>query len=133
MKLVVDANILFSALIKKGKTQELLFDLSLELFTPEFILNEFEKHKQEIIYKTKRTPEEFDEIYNILKEIINIIPKEDFQEYLELAKNISPDPNDIMYFALALKLNCPIWSNDKDIKEQKYIKVIPTHELIELI
>jgi predicted nucleic acid-binding protein len=104
MKLVVDANILFSALIKKGKTSELLLDLSLELFTPEYVLIEFENHRQEILDKTKRTHEEFNEIFEILKEIIKIIPKEDFQENLDIANKISPDPDDTMYFALAMKI-----------------------------
>jgi len=34
-----------------------------------------------------------------------------------------------MYFALALKMKCPIWSNDKRLKEQKTIKIISTDEL----
>ena len=91
MKLVVDANILFSALIKKGKTSELLLDLSLELFTPEYVLIEFENHRQEILDKTKRTHEEFNEIFEILKEIIKIIPKEDFKEFGINYKNIIND------------------------------------------
>jgi predicted nucleic acid-binding protein len=39
MKLVVDANILFSLLIKQGKTAELFLNLSLELYAPEFLLD----------------------------------------------------------------------------------------------
>ncbi len=38
MDLVVDANILFAALIKKGITSELFFEDELYLITPEFIL-----------------------------------------------------------------------------------------------
>jgi len=53
MYLIVDANILFAALIKQGKTDELLFVDHLHLFAPEFILIEFEKHKKEILQKQK--------------------------------------------------------------------------------
>jgi predicted nucleic acid-binding protein len=133
MKLVVDANILFSSLIKEGKSAELLLDLSFDLFTPEFILTEFEKHKKTILNKTNRSPEEFEDIFSIIKEMINIIPKEEFVDYLDTAEEITPDPNDVMYLALALKLNCPIWSNDKKLKEQDLVKVYSTSELIELI
>lgn len=42
MDLVVDANILFSVLIKKGKTEELLFKDTIHLFAPEFLFDEFE-------------------------------------------------------------------------------------------
>ncbi|EFK96340.1 protein containing Nucleotide binding protein, PINc domain [sediment metagenome] len=132
MNLVIDANILFSLLIKEGKTIELLLDLSINLFTPEFIFTEFEKHKQEILKKTNRSEEEFDEILNILEEIITIVPSEEFKDFQEIAKGISPDPDDIMYFALALKLNCPIWTNDKKLKQQDKVKIYSTSDLAEL-
>ena len=50
---------------------------------------------------------------NSLNEIITIIPLEEFSRYLDEAEKISPDPDDIIYFALALKLKCGLWSNDK--------------------
>jgi len=130
MKLVVDANVLFSALIKQEITAELLLDLSLNLYAPEFILEEFEKHKQEILSKTKRTEDEFDDIFNIIKEIINIIPVEEFENYLNEARKISPDSDDVIYFALALKLKCSIWSNDKKLKEQIKVRIYSTEELM---
>ncbi|PIN85274.1 MAG: hypothetical protein COV47_03030 [Candidatus Diapherotrites archaeon CG11_big_fil_rev_8_21_14_0_20_37_9] len=43
-------------------------------------------------------------------------------------KKISPDPKDVPYFALALKLRCPIWTNDKLLKKQKKVKIISTSE-----
>lgn len=131
MKLVVDSNIFFSSLIKEGRTKELLLDLSLDLYAPEFILEEFEKHEQEILDKTNRTKEEFNNILSIIEEIINLVPKEDFEDCLVEAEKISPDPDDVMYFALALKLNCSIWSNDKNLKKQDKIKVYSTEEIIE--
>ena len=44
---------------------------------------------------------------------------------------ISPDADDTAYIALALHLNCPIWSNDKKLKKQDKVKVITTKELLE--
>ncbi len=132
MKFVVDANVLFSALIKQNIITELLLDLPLNLYAPEFILEEFEKHKQEILSKTKRSEQELDEILEVFKEIINFISKEEFEAFINRAEEISPDSNDTEYLALALRLNCPIWSNDKRLKEQKIIKICSTKELLEL-
>lgn len=56
------------------------------------------------------------------KGIIKFVPLSEYKEYLSKAKEISPDPNDVDIFALALKLNCPIWSNDKELKKQNVIK-----------
>jgi len=108
MKLVIDANVLFSSLIKESKTTELIINPFLSIYAPEFLLEEFYKHKSEILEKTKRSELEFEEIFNLIRQIINIIPDEEFMYYLNEADKISPDPNDSIYFALALKMNISI-------------------------
>ncbi len=132
MDLVIDANVLFSALIKDRFAYNLLFSGSLHLFTPEYILTELEKHKEELLKKTERTDEEFFRLLEILKRRIIIVPLEELVPYVEEAEKITPDPDDMAYFALALKLNCAIWSNDKKLKVQDKIKVYNTHELSEI-
>jgi len=132
MDLVIDANILFAALIKESVTKELILSNGINLFAPEFLFEEFYKYKEEILKKTNRSLEEFDEIFMILTNIITLIPEEEFGLFLEKAKSISPDENDSVYFALALKLNCAIWSNDKKLKNQDRIRVYSTQDLIEI-
>ena len=58
MDLVIDANVLFSALIKESFSYNLLFSGKFHLFTPEYIFTELEKHKEELMNKTERTTEE---------------------------------------------------------------------------
>lgn len=135
MKLVIDANVLFSALIRDNVTRKLLLHDELILYAPKFILEEFFEKLSELSEKT-----EVDEITltNKSQELISlsnmqIISNENFQEHIEKAKQISPDKDDVMYFALALKLNCSIWSNDKELKKQNIIKIYSTDELIEKV
>jgi|SRR3989344_1276974 len=132
MDLVIDANILFAALIKDSLTLGIILNENIRLFAPEFLLEEFSKHRDEILKKTKRTDNEFKELYESLKFIITIIPAEEFKDLIKESEKISPDKNDVHYFALALKLNCPLWSNDKKLKEQNEIKIYSTQELIVL-
>ena len=99
------------------------------MFTPEYIFTELEKHKEEILEKIERTTEEFFSLVETLKKRIAIIPFEELVPYVEEAEKLTPDPDDMVYFALALKLNCAIWSNDKKLKDQNQIKVYNTHEL----
>ena len=133
MDLIVDANVLFSVLIKKGKTEEIIFETDLHLFSPEFIFNEFEKYKQRILEKTERTPEELEELMDILKKKIKTVPNEETEKFVSDAEKISPDKKDVDYFALALKLKCPIWSQDKALKEkQKEVAVYSTDDLAKM-
>ena len=133
MELVVDANVLFSAMIKEGFTTELMFSDQIRLFAPEFLLEEVFKHENEILEKTKRNKDDFSEILEILKLIIKIIPAKEFDIYTTEAEVISPDPDDVQYFALALKLQCGIWSNDKKLKEQNSVSVYNTEEIAKAI
>src|SRR3989344_5174209 len=132
MILVIDANVLFSAIIKNSLTAELIFEKDLKLYTCEFIIEEFLKHEKEILNKMHRTKEEFIQIMHQLKDIITIIPKEEYIHFIEKAKTISPDKKDAIYFALALKLKCPIWSNDKALKQQSAVNIYSTQEIIDI-
>lgn len=132
MNLVIDANILFSILIKQGKTIEILLNPLLNLYAPVFIFDEVAKHKDEILEKTGRTENELIELMSDILSIVKFIARENIEESLPEAEAISPDKDDSTYFALALKFNCAIWSNDKRLKSQNKIKVYSTNDLQEL-
>jgi predicted nucleic acid-binding protein len=83
--------------------------------------------------KTHRTREQFVTIMHQLKEIITVIPKEEYSKFVIEAETFSPDPKDTMYFALAMKLNAAIWSNDDRLMKQDQIKIYKTSDLMELI
>jgi len=70
---------------------------------------------------------------SVFERMAILIPKEEIVVYTAKAEEISPDKKDILYIALALKLNCAIWSNDKQLKEkQKEVHVFSTEELMNL-
>ena len=131
MEIVLDANILFAGLIKDSTTAILLFNPNLKLYTPEFILEEFMKYSELIQKKMKRTREEFVTIMHQLHQVITVVPQDEYERYMERAKKISPDENDVMYVALALKMKCGIWSNDGRLKEQSKVTICNTKELLD--
>ena len=134
MDLIIDANVLFSVLIKRGKTEELLFEEDLHVFAPEFIFEEFEKYRDLLLEKTERSREEFDELMVILKKRIKTIPNEEIEKFIPEAEKICPDKKDVDYFALALKMKCIIWSNDKELKtKQKVVTIYSTEELVRML
>lgn len=133
MKLVVDANVVISALISPyGKTSEILFSDQFELYSPEYLRRELEKYKKYICDKTGFSLEKIDFLISLIFLNIKIVPISEFQELLREASKICPDENDEEYFALVLKLNCPLWSNDKALK-QSSLRVLNTSEVLDLI
>jgi predicted nucleic acid-binding protein len=135
MKIVVDANILFSALIKKDSfTRKFLVNDRFELYTSEFFFEEYTKHLATIAKKTKLSERDIRDLLNefLLEAKIRVFANPELESFREEAEKICPDPDDVFYFQLALKLDCPIWSNDKALKKQDKIKIYTTKELLDL-
>ncbi len=132
MDLVVDANIIFSALIRHSVTAKLLFVDDLHLYAPEFLLDEVQKHRKYLSKKTNRSKDEFESVFEVFKRRIVFIPEDYFNSYLEKADKVSPDPDDSIYFAAALRMNISIWSNEKRLKRQDKIKIYTTQELYDM-
>jgi predicted nucleic acid-binding protein len=129
VKLVVDANILFSALIRDGHTRKLFFKDGLELYAPEYLFDEFGKYEDEILEKTRRSRRELSMALAIMRDRVTIVPTVTFKKFMKNALKISPDESDAAYFAVALAINGSMWSNDKLLKTQNAIRVFSTAEI----
>lgn len=133
MQIVIDANVILAMLIRPGKPIDAFFHQRLNVHAPQLLFTEFENNREEVIKKSRLNKDQFDWLYTILKHNITIVPEEDFLKFREKAEEICPDPKDIVYFALALYLNCAVWSNEKKLKEQSEIKVYAIHDLINFL
>ena len=128
---MIDANVLFAALIKDSHTRHAISTGGNKLYVPEFVFEEVNKHISTLSEKTGFTNDLLKELLGQIVSLgnIKVVFAEEFINFLKKAETVSPDLDDLPYFALALKLGCAIWSNDKKLKEQKVIKVYSTEEL----
>jgi predicted nucleic acid-binding protein len=131
LKLIIDTNVMFSFFWKNSITKKLLLNQNNLLFAPEFALEELKKYEKEIIHKAKITKKEFNEIRNELAILIDFVPLEEYKKFLRKGLIASPDNNDVDFFALAIKLKLPLWSNDNLLKNQKIIQVLNTKEILQ--
>jgi predicted nucleic acid-binding protein len=130
MKVTIDANILVAALIKGGFTRKLITNSGLTIFSPSFLFAEIMKYKNEIIKKSKGSEEDFNYLLAILLKNIKIVDNKDLVPYVSAARTLISDKKDILYFSCALYKDTVIWSNDKEFKKQKRIRIFTTEELI---
>lgn len=135
MELVVDTNVIISALLKKGITRKLLFFDPFEFYTVPFAKSEILNHMSELIRKSKIDEEAFQYLMDTLFAEIQMVEPDIIEPYREIAIEImkSIDVCDAPFIALAMHLNCSIWSNDKHLKQQNHIKVYSTGEIMEHI
>lgn len=134
MKATVDANILFAALIRDSATRHVWFASNLELFAPDFIVQEFLKHRFLVLEKSGADPKIFDQLLGRLLKKVALVADRELESFFPAAKSLCPlDPEDIRYFACALKEDTILWSQDRHFKQQRRIKVHTTAELLDQI
>lgn len=130
MKLVIDTNIIISALIKNGISRRIIVSPFINFVTPEYTLQEISKYEKMISTKAKLNHDEFKLLLNLIFEHITIIPKKDYTSLLNFAKNLTEDINDVPFIALCLALKADgIWSDDYHFKTKEEIIIYRTKEL----
>lgn len=133
MRIVIDSNILFSALLKDSVTREIILEYRDSFLFPYYIFNEFEKHKSYLIEKSNISIEDFNKLLELILSKVTIIPPEVLQKHKSEALNIVKDidKDDVIFFACALAYpGSAIWSDDKALKKQHAIKIFNTSEML---
>jgi len=135
LKIALDSNILFSALIKDSLTRKMIILYPEPFLFPSVIFDEMEKHKGELLRKSKMRAKEFEALLEILLRKVQIVPIDVLHPYkkqaYDLVKDIDVDDTLIIACALAYPGNI-LWSDDKKLKQQSLVAVINTTEMYRL-
>ena len=131
MELIIDASILFTALIGTGVTKDIMFSEEVTLYAPEYLFEEFAEHRKRVEELSGLTANDFESLLEKLKLVIKPVPKEQFEKFLKEAYKMVSAEGDTEYIALSLSMNkVPVWSNDVHFKKQSDVKVFDTAELV---
>ncbi|MDI6738279.1 MAG: PIN domain-containing protein [Nanoarchaeota archaeon] len=135
MKLVVDTNVLVS-FFRPNPVNEIISmskSFNLRLFSPEYAVDELKKPgiKQAVLEYSGLNSGQFNEQLSKLLSLVEIVPDESVKEFEPKARQLIHD-KDVPIFALALKLNCPIWSNEPRFKQQSQVVIFSNRDMIEL-
>lgn len=135
MEIVLDTNILISSLLRDGLTRDMIILSPFKMHTIELSKIEIENHKKELLLKSKLDEISFDYLRNFIFKKVTFASMEDIIPFRDRATEIMNeiDIDDSLFLALAMSLNCPIWSNDAHFKRQSYVKAFTTRELINSI
>ncbi|MFC7078052.1 PIN domain-containing protein [Haloarcula halophila] len=132
MKLVIDANVVISALIADSKTRELIVTLDPDLLTPAFVHDEIEKYEDLIVAKSGMEPDRVTQFIDLLFQYIKVVPAEEFYPAIEEADAAigDTDPDDVLYLACAIVSDVAIWSDDSDFGEQNLVTWYSTGDVV---
>ena len=132
MNVVLDVNIILSALIRDSTTRRIILNSAFDFYFPEPSLHKIRKYKGYIIKKSGLTEKECSKIMTTLFKYIRLVPTGEIDKNLDEAKKIMEhiDREDVIFIATALGIgNSLIWSDDKDFERQNKITILKTKDL----
>lgn len=135
MEIVVDTNVIISSLLRNGLTRKIIFLSHLKMYTVDYAKTEIEVHKEELLSKSKLDERSLNYLNEFIFSKIDLIPIKNIEPFRNKAEEIMSeiDIDESFFLALAMSLNCPVWSNDAHLKRQSVVKVYTTKELLDLL
>ena len=133
LRLVVDANIVIAALLRDSTARRIVMDDRLRLWAPSDILEETEKHLDEISRRGGRPAQETRRLLESILDYVVLVEREALEPHFEEAELLlaARDPSDAPYVAVALSQGLGgVWSDDPDFRAQDRVKVYTTPELV---
>lgn len=117
---IVDTNILFSALLRKQtRFASILLDSEYDFYVCEQVIVELFKHKESITEQSKLTEEELLTLFHTILRRIRLYKEDQIaQEHYALAESLCQniDEHDSRHVALTLELQGLLWTSDKKLK-----------------
>lgn len=143
MKIIVDTNIVFSAILNSNNQIAQIFiygNPKLHLYSCEFLKFEMLKHRDKLLKLTNLNSTELGELESFITQNItfineNLLPEQILTDTKKLLQNI--DLFDVPFVALATHLDAKLWTGDKKLykplKELKFKNIIATAEMSTII
>ena len=143
MRLVVDTNIVFSALLNpSSKLGEIMFEFQgrLAFYAPKYLLMELNRYQDKLLKASKLDAQELTNAMSILSGRIvfvseDLISSNSWEMAFELTKDV--DEDDTPFVALSLEMKAKLWTGDKKLalglQQKGWDSIITTLEIAQLL
>ena len=131
MRVVLDTNVLLSALMRDGLTHTLLLYPDLDVVMPEFALEEVYRYLPSFAKRMGIATPQARLTVELLLGHVETVPHEDYSHEIQRADEIlrDVDPDDAPFAARAFATSLPIWTQDNALQNCKGISTISTMDL----
>lgn len=143
LKLVVDANLVFSCIVRSdGNIGEILIRSvdRFEFYAPVVLVDELEKHRTKLRKMARMSEADLDKVLTALLGNITLIDEKLWTKTsLRKAEKLlaGVDLFDVPYLALAFDLDCPLWTGDKKLIKGLHargvVQVLSTEDVLRFL
>ena len=139
MKIIVDANIVFSAILNSNsRIGKILLNSKehFQFFSCNYLRVEIGRHRNKLLKLTKLTEDQLSELTSLLTQKITFIDERLIPNDVLIKTEIqlkTIDPNDTVFVALTKRLEGKLWTGDMQLynglKAQRFKDIILSSEL----
>ncbi len=119
MKIVVDSNVIYSALLNTGEyVRDIFFSDLYELHSCKYIVVETFRNKEKLFKHAKlKDSILLDRLFKLLRNVTPVNEGFISDDSLERAYELCSGgyEKDIPFVALSIHMNCPLWTNDEEL------------------
>ena len=142
MKIVVDSNIAFSAILNtKSKIGQLIINGSrfFDFYTVGLLKDEIIEHQQKILHLTGFTENQLNETYQLITSRIRFVDEilltdKEIAKAVDLVSGV--DYDDALFVALNNHLTANLWTGDKrllnGLRKKGYTRILATEDIYEI-
>ena len=132
-RIVVNASVVLAGLFKDGTVRDILLTFEdAEFVAPQYLRSEVERHLPEIVARSGKSEATLRAVLEDLLSAIDLLPVEMYSNSLERAREIARRADakgDEDYLAMALALDAPVWTLDKDFTRASGVRALRTSEV----
>ena len=139
MKIIVDTNIVFSAILNSNsRIGKILLNSKehFQFFTCNYLRNEIQRHRNKLLKLTKLTEDQLSELEDLVTQHITFIDERLIPQDILIKTEIqlkAIDPDDTVFVALAKHLEGKLWTGDlqlyNGLKAKRFKDIILTSDL----
>ena len=139
MKIIVDTNIVFSAILNSNsRIGKVLLNSKehFQFFTCNYLRTEIQRHRNKLLKLTKLTEDQLSELEDLITQHITFIDERLIPQDLLIKTEIqlkAIDPDDTVFVALTKHLEGKLWTGDlqlyNGLKAKRFKNIILTSEL----
>jgi predicted nucleic acid-binding protein len=132
-RIIVDASVLLAGMFKDGTVRDLLLNYDgAEFLAPIYIKSEIERHIPEVVRRSGKSKESVRIVLEDIISVIELVPPEVYSSVMDQARSLARRADasgDEDYFALAIALDAPVWTLDRDFVRAREVRVLRTDQI----
>ncbi len=131
--IIVDASVVLAGLFEDGTVRDILINFEdAEWVAPQYLRSEVERHLADVVLRSRKPEGTVRAVLEDVLAAIDIVPVGAYSSLMDRARDVARRAGaqgDEDYIAMALALEAPVWTLDKDFVRVPGVTILRTMDI----